>query len=238
MASRLSPPTRPLKKSPAPPLSPAVRQRLRAPQATAAPLVPSSGSLAETRRAAAACRACDLWRIATQTVFGEGVKEAELMLIGEQPGDKEDRAGRPFVGPAGQLLDAALADAGIDRKKAYVTNAVKHFKSEERGKRRIHKSPNRAEVAACLPWLEAEIDIIKPKLLVALGATAAKALLGPDFRVTRSRGQVLDSPLGPPILATVHPSSILRAPDDEARHAERAAFVADLKKAARFLARG
>jgi uracil-DNA glycosylase len=215
------------------PPAPSVRRRTRVPQAVASP--PATSSLDEVRSAARGCRACDLWRIGTQTVFGEGAVGSDIMLIGEQPGDKEDLAGRPFVGPAGALLDHALEEAGIDRKKVYVTNAVKHFKNEERGKRRIHKSPNRAEVAACRPWLESEIDIVKPKLLVTLGATAAKAVIGPHFLVTRERGKVLDSPFGVPVVATVHPSSILRAPDEESRRVERAAFIRDLKSARRSL---
>src|SRR5687768_1246724 len=174
---------------------------------TAAPLVPSSPTLPELRRAAADCRACPLWQTGTQTVFGEGAAEARVLLVGEQPGDREDLEGRPFVGPAGRLLDEGLADAEIDRRLAYVTNAVKHFKWVGRGKRRIHQKPNAAEVAACHPWLEAELEVVRPDVLVCLGATAAQALLGRGFRVTRQRGRPLESPLAPVAVATVHPSS-------------------------------
>ncbi len=198
---------------------------------TAAPLVPRDPSLPSLQQAAAGCRACDLWTKGTQTVFGEGRAGVDLMLIGEQPGDEEDIAGRPFVGPAGRLLDRALGDAGIDRQKAYVTNAVKHFNwPGSRGKRRIHKTPNYREVVACKPWLEAEISVVRPRLLVAMGATAAASLLGREFRLSLHRGQVLDSPLGP-VLVTVHPSSVLRAQDDAARRLQMAAFVEDLKQA-------
>ena len=193
---------------------------------TAASLVPSGADLDVLRSAAAGCQACDLWRLGTQTVFGEGVAHADLMLVGEQPGDMEDRAGRPFVGPAGKLLDRALTEAGIDRSAVYVTNAVKHFKWKPAGKRRLHQKPNAAEVHACRPWLEAEVAVVKPKLIACLGGTAAQALIGRDFRVTRQRGQFLQSAFGCLITATVHPSSILRADD---RDAEMAAFVADLK---------
>ena len=202
---------------------------------TAAPLVPSRPSLASLRRAAAGCRACDLWRRGTQTVFGEGSARARVMLVGEQPGDREDLEGRPFVGPAGRVLDAALEKAGIDRAAVYVTNAVKHFKWEPRGKRRIHQKPNSVEIAACRPWLDAEIALVKPEVLVCLGATAAQALLGRAFRVSRERGRFVPSGLAPRVLATVHPSSILRAPDDETRRAETERFVSDLKKVARAL---
>ncbi|HWF14341.1 MAG TPA: UdgX family uracil-DNA binding protein, partial [Candidatus Acidoferrales bacterium] len=176
------------------------------------------------------CKACDLWKHATQTVFGEGSPKAKIMMIGEQPGDQEDKEGRPFVGPAGKLLDAALAEAGIDRKKVYVTNAVKHFKWEPRGKRRIHKKPNTVEIAACRQWLDAEIAVVRPEVIVCLGATAAQALLGRAFRVTEQRGEFMKSELAPHIMATVHPSSILRAPDEKARHDAMKYFVADLKK--------
>jgi DNA polymerase len=182
---------------------------------------------------AAACRACDLWKRGTQTVFGEGSERAAMMLVGEQPGNEEDLAGHPFVGPAGKLLDRALDEAGIDRSRVYVTNVVKHFKWEPRGKRRIHQKPNSREIAACRPWLEAEIASVKPRVTVCLGATAAQALLGPQFRVTRERGRLVDSPLAGKVLATVHPSAILRAPDDETRRSEMRRFVADLKRAAR-----
>jgi len=191
---------------------------------------PVRASLEELRKAAKDCRACDLWKRGTQTVFGEGGPKAKLMFVGEQPGDREDLEGRPFVGPAGGLLDKALAEAGIDRAKVYVTNAVKHFKWEPRGKRRIHKKPNAAEIAACRPWLDGEIKALKPKVIVLLGATAAQALLGRDFRVTQHRGEFLESSLAPYLMATVHPSSILRAPDEETRHEEMRRFIADLKK--------
>ena len=203
---------------------------------TAAELIPPGASLDELSAAAGGCKACDLWASGTQTVFGEGGQKADVMLVGEQPGDQEDRAGRPFVGPAGKLLDKALADAGIDRREVYVTNVVKHFKWEARGKRRIHKKPNAAEVAACRPWLEAEVDVVKPKVIVCLGATAAQALLGSSFRVTKDRGRFLESPLAPAVTATVHPSSILRAPDEESRRQETEAFVADLSAVAAKLA--
>ena len=202
---------------------------------TAAPLVPARPSLASLRRTAAGCRACDLWRRGTQTVFGEGSARARVMLVGEQPGDREDLEGRPFVGPAGRVFDAALERAGIDRSAVYVTNAVKHFKWEPRGKRRIHQKPNSVEIAACRPWLDAEIALVKPEVLVCLGATAAQALLGRSFRVSRERGRFVPSGLAPRVLATVHPSSILRAPDDETRRAETERFVSDLKKVARVL---
>jgi uracil-DNA glycosylase family protein len=201
---------------------------------TAAPLVPERPTLPKLREAAATCKACDLWKTGTQTVFGEGAQKSEVMLVGEQPGDYEDREGRPFVGPAGQLLDRALEEAGIDRRLAYVTNVVKHFKWQARGKRRIHQKPNWAEMAACRPWLDAELQVVKPTVLVCLGATAAQALLGRDFRVTRQRGELVDSPLAPNVLATVHPSSILRA-DEADRDAEMAAFVSDLRKVAALL---
>jgi uracil-DNA glycosylase family protein len=202
---------------------------------TAAPLVPAKPSLPKLKRAAAGCRACDLWRRGTQTVFGEGPSRARVMLVGETPGDREDLEGRPFVGPAGRLLDAALERAGIDRSAVYLTNAVKHFKWEPRGKKRIHQKPNSVEIAACRPWLDAEIKVVKPDVLVCLGATAAQALLGRSFRVSRDRGRFVASDLAPRVLATVHPSSILRAPDDATRRAETERFVADLKKVARAL---
>lgn len=181
------------------------------------------------------CRACDLWKRGTQTVFGEGERNAKVMFVGEVPGDQEDLAGKPFVGPAGNLLDKAFAEAGIDRSEIYVTNAVKHFNWEPRGKRRIHKKPSSTEIAACRPWLDAEIDLLKPQVIVCLGATAAQALLGRDFRVTQHRGEFINSPLAPYVTATVHPSSILRAPDDETRHEEMKRFVADLKKVAKVI---
>ena len=199
---------------------------------TAAPLIPPRPTLRSLREAAAGCTACDLYKRGTQTVIGEGAREAAAMFVGEQPGNEEDLSGRPFVGPAGRLLDRALAEAGIDRKRTYVTNVVKHFKWEPRGKRRIHARPDALEITACRPWLEAEIAVVRPHVLVCLGATAAQALLGPSFRVTKQRGAFVSSPLAPRVTATVHPSSILRAPDDEARRLETARFIADLKKVA------
>jgi len=194
--------------------------------------VPDTDRLSEVEAASKRCTACPLYKNGTQTVFGGGPKRAPMMLIGEQPGDYEDVAGKPFVGPAGKMMDRALEDAGIDRKQVYVTNAVKHFKWEPRGKRRIHKKPNSREIAACRPWLEAELRLVKPKLVVCMGATAAQTIFGPTFRVTRERGKVLtSSELAPKIVATVHPSSLLRAPDEESRKREYAAFVADLKVA-------
>lgn len=190
--------------------------------------VPAGASLAELAEASKTCTNCDLYRRATQTVFGEGRPNAKIMLIGEQPGNQEDLEGRPFVGPAGKLLDAALAEAGVDRQQVYVTNAVKHFKWEPRGKRRIHKKPNALEIAACRPWLGAEIAALRPKVIVCLGATAAQALFGQDFRVTQHRGELLQSALAPSVMATVHPSSILRAQDDETRHSEMRRFIQDL----------
>src|SRR5216110_666177 len=192
---------------------------------------PDTSSLSTVREAAKGCTACHLHKRATQTVFGEGPKKAPIMLVGEQPGDYEDVAGKPFVGPAGKIMDQALEEAGIDRKKVYVTNAVKHFKWEPRGKRRIHKKPNAREIAACRPWLEAELRLVKPKLLVCLGATAAQAILGPTFRVTRERGKVLSSKFAPRVMATVHPSSLLRQPDEASREREYKRFVVDLRAA-------
>lgn len=190
-------------------------------------VLPDDASLANLVEAAAGCRACHLWEGATQTVFGEGLPGAPVMLVGEQPGDMEDRQGAPFVGPAGRILDQALAAAGIPRDQTYVTNVVKHFKWTPRGKRRLHQSPNAAEQAACRPWLDAELAAVRPDIVVLLGATAAKALLGAGFRVTRQRGQFVESPLAPRVLATVHPSSILRAGDDE-RDAALQGLVDDL----------
>ena len=184
------------------------------------------------REVAAGCKACDLYTRGTQTVFGDGPKKAAVMMVGEQPGDAEDIAGHPFVGPAGRLLDKALAEAGIDRTLVYVTNVGKHFKWEPRGKRRIHAKPNAAEISACRPWLESEIALVKPRVLVCLGATAAQALLGKSFKVSKQRGEFVASGLAPLVTATVHPSSILRAPDDESRRAEMRRFVADLRKVA------
>ena len=197
----------------------------------AAELIPEDPTLDRLRFAAADCKACDLWTRATQTVFGEGQETASVMLIGEQPGDAEDVEGRPFVGPAGKLLDRALQEAGIDRGRAYVTNAVKHFNwSETRGKKRIHKKPNARQMAACKPWLETEIQLLRPTVIVLLGATAAQQLLGPSFSIMKNRGQVIQSSLAPHVIATVHPSSILRAPDDESRESAMAAFVRDLRR--------
>jgi uracil-DNA glycosylase family protein len=192
---------------------------------------PDTSSLTEAREASRKCTACHLYKHATQTVFGEGPKGAPMMLVGEQPGDYEDVAGKPFVGPAGKIMDRALEEAGIDRSQVYVTNAVKHFKWEPRGKRRIHQKPNSREIAACRPWLEAELRLVKPKLLVCLGATAAQAIFGPSFRVTRERGKVLSSKFAPRVLATVHPSSLLRQPDEESREREYRRFVVDLRAA-------
>jgi DNA polymerase len=195
-------------------------------------LLPDKLTLPALRAAAAGCKACNLWKLGTQTVFGEGSENARVMMIGEQPGDKEDIQGRPFVGPAGAVLDKALAAAGIDRKDVYVTNIVKHFKWEPRGKRRLHKKPNALEISACRPWLGAEINVIKPQVVVLLGATAAQGVMGRTFRVTQHRGEWLSSEIAPSVMATVHPSSILRAPDDDSRHEEMRKFVADLKKVA------
>ena len=200
-------------------------------------LIPDQLTLESARDMAAGCKACDLYKRGTQTVFGEGPKRARIMLVGEQPGDAEDIAGHPFVGPAGKLLDRALEEAGIDRRIVYVTNVVKHFKWEPRGKRRIHAKPNAAEVAACRPWLETEIALVKPRVLVCLGATAAQALLGKSFKVSKQRGEFVESSLAPLVTATVHPSSILRAPDDDARREEMKRFVIDLKKVADALSR-
>jgi uracil-DNA glycosylase len=203
---------------------------------SAASFLPPRLALSSLREAARGCTACPLYLTGTQTVFGEGLKRAELMLVGEQPGDREDLEGRPFVGPAGRLLDDSLAEAGIDRGAAYLTNVVKHFKWEARGNRRIHQKPNASEIAACRPWLEAELAVVRPTALVCLGATAAQSLLGRQFRVSRERGRLLDSPLAPLTLATVHPSSVLRAPDADARLRERAELVADLRVVAEALA--
>lgn len=202
---------------------------------SASELIPLFPSLQAARKASKDCRACDLWRHATQTVFGDGAARARILFVGEQPGDKEDLEGRPFVGPAGALLDKALIEAGINRKQTYVTNAVKHFKWEPRGKRRIHKKPNSIEIAACRQWLDTEIALVKPDVIVCLGATAAQALLGRDFRVTEKRGQLLPFDTVQNMLATVHPSSILRAPDDESRHREFLRLVEDLRVVATVL---
>ncbi len=198
---------------------------------TAAEFFPDDLTLPKLRDAAQGCRACDLYENATQAVFGEGAQKSEVMFVGEQPGDQEDVQGRPFVGPAGKLLDKAMEDAGIDRSLAYVTNVVKHFKWQARGKRRIHQKPNSAEMTACRPWLDAELAVVKPRVLVCLGATAAQALLGRQFRVTKQRGELVESPLAPNVIATIHPSAILRA-DEAFRDAEYAGLVEDLRKVA------
>jgi len=197
--------------------------------------VPETHTIDALREAAAGCRGCDLWEAATQTVFGEGASRARLMLVGEQPGDREDIEGKPFVGPAGRILDQGLEAAGVPRSAVYVTNAVKHFRWVRRGKRRLHEKPNTGQVRACRPWLDAEVEAVRPRLLVLLGATAAQAVLGPAFRVTQHRGKVIPTPLGVPAVATVHPSSILRAPDDASRDEAMAAFVADLRSVAQEL---
>jgi len=202
---------------------------------TAAPFVPDRPTLPKLRAAAAGCTACHLYKLGTQTVFGEGSADADVVFVGEQPGDQEDLAGRPFVGPAGRVLDEGLAAAGIDRSQVYVTNAVKHFKWEPRGKRRIHQKPNWAEMTACRPWLEAELDVVQPDVLVCLGATAAQSLLGRQFRVTKMRGVPVESELAPNVVATVHPSSILRAPDEAARQEAMRDFIRDLKGVAKLL---
>jgi len=207
----------------------------KSPQHSAAEWIPPRPTLNSLREAAADCKACDLWKLGTQTVFGEGRRRSIVMFIGEQPGNEEDLTGKPFVGPAGKLFDDALETVGIDRSQTYVTNVVKHFKWEPRGKRRIHKKPNAQEISACRPWLEAEIALVKPQVIVALGATAAQTLLGPKFRVTQQRGQFIESTLAPYVMATVHPSSILRAPDDESRRLEHRRFIDDLKKLAKVI---
>jgi uracil-DNA glycosylase family protein len=195
----------------------------------ATPFLPQRPSLKALKEAAGECRGCHLWRPATQTVFGEGRKASRLMLVGEQPGDREDLAGKPFVGPAGRELDRGLEAAGIERRDAYLTNVVKHFKFEERGRRRIHQTPKRFEIDACMPWLRAELDVVKPEALVLLGAVAAKALLGSSFKVTQQRGELLDSDLAPIVSATIHPSAILRQRDEASRLREREAFARDLR---------
>jgi DNA polymerase len=201
------------------------------PRRSAADYLPDRISLASLRRASAECQGCDLYKNATQTVFGEGRQTSRLMLVGEMPGDQEDKMGRPFVGPAGMLLDGALEEAGLSRRDTYVTNVVKHFKWEERGKRRLHKKPGMREVVACRAWLEAEIFLVQPTLLVCLGATAAQALLGKDFRITKERGRVFHTEWADWTLATHHPSAILRAPEKQVRDRMRAEFVLDLQKA-------
>jgi DNA polymerase len=207
-------------------------QRLGSVPSSATSLIPEHPTLSRLREAAAGCQACDLWKTGTQTVFGDGDEQAEILFIGEQPGDQEDRLGKPFVGPAGQLLDRALVEAGIERRQAYVTNVVKHFKWVAKGNRRLHQSPDAREIAACRPWLESEIALLKPRMIVCLGATAAQALLGPEFRVSRQRGEFVKSPLAPFVIATIHPSAILRIPDAEARVVAVKRFVDDLKKVA------
>ena len=210
------------------------RSSRQAHSGTASDLIPASPTLPILQRAARTCKACDLWRNATQTVFGDGPSPARVMFVGEQPGDYEDRAGHPFVGPAGRLLDEVLKEVGIDRSDVYVTNVVKHFKWEaaQRGTRRIHKKPRHSEIEACRPWLDAELEVTKAEVLVCLGASAAQALLGKDFRVTRDRGKLVKSTLAPYVLATTHPASILRAPDSAAREQQRREFVRDLQKVA------
>ena len=199
-------------------------------------LIPAKLTWQSLHDAAAGCKACHLWERATQAVFGEGKSHAPLMLVGEQPGNEEDLAGHPFVGPAGRLLDDALQAAGIDRKQTYVTNVVKHFKWEPRGKRRIHAKPTATEIAACIPWLTAELELVKPRILICLGATASQTLLGRTFRVTKERGKLVESRLAPYVMATVHPSAILRAPDEDARRTEMQSFIDDLRSAAKLLA--
>lgn len=203
----------------------------------ASALIPPSPTLPVLQQAAKSCKACDLWKLGTQTVFGEGPARARVMFVGEQPGDSEDRAGHPFIGPAGRLLDEVLAEVGIDRDEVYVTNVVKHFKWEaaQRGKRRIHKKPRHSEIEACRPWLDAELQVVRPEVVVCLGASAAQALLGKDFRVTRDRGTLMKSDLAPHVMATAHPASILRAPDPESREQGRKDFARDLKKVAELI---
>ena len=202
---------------------------------TAADRMPPRLSLTRLRRAASGCRACHLWQVGTRTVFGEGLLRSRLMLVGEQPGDEEDRTGRPFVGPSGRLLDEVLDEAGIARDDAYVTNVVKHFKWEPRGKRRLHKKPNAREIGACVPWLEAEIEVVRPEVILCLGSTAAKTLLGGDFSVTRRRGDWIESPWAPGVMATLHPSAILRIRDREERAEARRRYVEDFDVVGRFL---
>jgi uracil-DNA glycosylase family protein len=214
-----------------------MRTARKASHENAAPLVPPRPTITSLQQAARGCQACPLWKTGTQTVFGDGSRQARVIFLGEQPGNDEDLAGKPFVGPAGKLLDKALVEAGIDRSQVYVTNTVKHFKWEPKGKRRIHKKPNAREIAACRPWLDAELDVLEPDVLVCLGATAAQAILGKDFRVTERRGEVIDSAVAKQVVATVHPSSSLRAPDDETRRVEYGRFVNDLKKIAKLLSR-
>jgi uracil-DNA glycosylase len=204
---------------------------------SAADFLPARRSLAALRAAAAGCRGCDLYEDATQTVFGEGRAKARVVVVGETPGDQEDRQGKPFVGPAGRELDRALDRAGIDRGDAYVTNAVKHFRFQERGKRRIHQKPDGRHIKACRPWLDAELGLLEPEALIVMGATAAQALLGASFKVTKERGKLLETELAPIVVATIHPSAILRERDDEARHLQREAFTSDIQVAAEALRR-
>jgi uracil-DNA glycosylase family protein len=211
--------------------------RMHDAQTTAAPLIPEHYTLEELKQAAAGCRACPLWMSGTQTVFGNGLVSSRIILVGEQPGDQEDKQGLPFVGPAGRVLDSALEAAGIERSDAYVTNVVKHFKWIALGKRRLHQKPNSREIGACLPWLDAEINLIKPLVLVAMGSTAAQALLGKEVLVTQQHGKFVETSRAPYAMATTHPSSILRAPTDEARHAAMQSFVDDLRLVAELLKR-
>jgi uracil-DNA glycosylase len=204
---------------------------------SATDFLPERRSLTALRKAAAGCRGCDLYEDATQTVFGEGAAKARVVLVGETPGDQEDRQGKPFVGPAGRELDRALERAGIDRKEAYVTNAVKHFRFQERGKRRIHQKPDGRHIKACRPWLDAELGLLKPEALIVMGATAAQALLGASFKVTKERGKLIETELAPIVVATIHPSAILRERDDDARHLQREAFTSDIQVAAEALRR-
>src|SRR3954453_7670243 len=231
------PARRPLRQPPFHPAETAPRPAspVKEPERSARPFVPESRSLPMLKAAAAGCQGCDLYLRATQVVFGSGRRRATMMLVGEQPGDKEDLEGEPFVGPAGAMLKRALQDAGVDPEAIYVTNAVKHFSWEPRGKRRIHKKPRASEIRACHPWLDTEIALVKPRVIVCLGATAAQALLGAQFRVTAHRGAVVPSPLPARVLATVHPSSILRSPDEETRREELRRFTDDLRAAARAL---
>ena len=219
------------------PASQAIREQPPSQFTSAAEYFPPRRTLTTLATAALGCQACDLWRTGTQTVFGEGSKKADVLFVGEQPGDQEDLAGRPFVGPAGKLLDSALAEAGIDREQVYVTNAVKHFKWErgEKSARRIHKKPSDSEIRACVPWLEQEIAQVQPSVIVCLGATAAQALLGKSFKVTQQRGKPIKSDLAKVVVATVHPSSVLRAPTPEARRQANADLIADLKVVARHI---
>jgi DNA polymerase len=202
----------------------------------AAPLIPKNPTIPKLQNAARSCQACPLWKTGTQTVFGAGAPHAKVVFVGEQPGNDEDLAGKPFVGPAGRILDQALAEAGIDRGDVYVTNTVKHFKWEPKGKKRIHKKPNAGEIAACRPWLQAELSVLRPEVLICLGATAAQALIAKDFKVSQRHGEMLSSSLAPQIMATIHPSAILRSPDDESRHAAMRQFTSDLAKVAKIIA--